>query len=175
MRKELLQATRDRAMLFMLLVAPLIQIVAFGYAANLSFERADTVVVDEDGSPESRAFVDGLAADGTFRVLEVPTVERAERKLRSGDAQVAVVVPKGFGRKVLELSRANVQVLLDGSDPSRGLQAGYAVEVYATERSMRALAKLPTQAMAASPRLMLVPRLLYNPALKGRRRRFCSW
>ena len=168
MRKELLQATRDRAMLFMLLVAPLIQIVAFGYAANLSFERADTVVVDEDGSPESRAFVDGLAADGTFRVLEVPTVERAERKLRSGDAQVAVVVPKGFGRKVLELSRANVQVLLDGSDPSRGLQAGYAVEVYATERSMRALAKLPTQAMATSPRLMLVPRLLYNPALKGR-------
>jgi ABC-2 type transport system permease protein len=168
-RKEFLQATRDRAMLFMLLVAPVIQIVAFGYAANLSFEHADTVLVDEDGTVEGRDFLEGLSAEGTFATTAVPTVADAERRLRNGEAQVAVVIPRGFGRRTLEGSRAEVQVLLDGSDPSRGLQAGYAVEAYATTRSMRALAQQGgTQAMAGAPRLVLIPRLLYNPALKGR-------
>lgn len=169
MRKELLQAARDRVTLFLILAAPVIQMIAFGYAANLSFERAETVVVDEDHTAEARAFLDGLAADRTFRITLAPTVADAERRVKDGDAQVAVVIPRGFGRKVLEGSRAEVQVLLDGSDPSRGLQAGYAVEAYALDRSMRALLQQGgARAPAAAPRLALVPRLFYNPALKGR-------
>lgn len=166
-RKELQQATRDRRMLFLLLVAPLIQIVVFGYAANLSFEHADTVVVDEDHTAESRAFVDGLRAEGTFKVTSLPSVAEAEARVRDGAAQIAVVLPRGFGRDVAAGAATSVQALLDGSDPSRGLQAGYAFEAYAATRS--ALGRSPGAASLASvPRLVLVPRLLYNPALKGR-------
>lgn len=174
-RKELQQATRDRRMLFMILVAPLIQIVVFGYAANLSFEHADTVVVDEDHTGESRAFVDGLRAEGTFHVTPVTTVAEAEARVRDGGAQIAVVLPRGFGRDVAAGSDTSVQALLDGSDPSRGLQAGYAFEAYAATRSAlragaaaRAVESGASRDLAVVPRLVLVPRLLYNPALKGR-------
>ena len=49
-RKELIQALRDRQMLFMIVAAPMIQIVLFGYAAQLEFKHADTVVVDEQAA-----------------------------------------------------------------------------------------------------------------------------
>jgi ABC-2 type transport system permease protein len=161
-RKELLQATRDRRMLFMLLVVPLIQIIVFGYAANLAFEHADTVIVDQDKSAESRAFRNGLAAEGTFHVTEVPTVADAEAEVTAGRAQIAIVIPHGYGRRLNAGERVSVQALMDGSDPARGVQAGYAVEAYAATRA------LPVPPTEPVPRLLMVPRLLYNPALKGR-------
>ena len=164
-RKELLQATRDKRMLFMILVAPVIQIVVFGFAANLAFEHADVVVVDEDQTQESRDFVEGLGVEGTFHVTYARDVTEAEGAVRDGHAQMAMVVPREFGRRAMAGSRATVQVLLDGSDPSRGLQAGYAVEAYATLRTAKAAPALP---VSVAPRVTLTPRLLYNPALKGR-------
>jgi drug efflux transport system permease protein len=161
-RKEFLQATRDRRMLFLLLVAPLIQIIVFGYAANLAFEHAETVVVDQDKSAESRAFREGLAAEGTFHVRELDTVERATDEVTAGRAQIAVILPHAYGRRLSAGQPVQVQALMDGSDPSRGVQAGYAVEAYAASRA------LPAVPPVGVPRLLLVPRLLYNPALKGR-------
>lgn len=165
-RKEFLQVTRDRRMLFMILVAPIFQIIAFGFAANLAFEHADVAVVDEDATNESRAFVDGLSAEGTFHVIHVATVAEAEAEVRDGHAQMAMVIPKNFGRRATAGLGPAVQVLLDGSDPSRGLQAGYAVEAYAQVETLK-LAQ-PAPAGVSVARLVLVPRLLYNPALKGR-------
>jgi len=59
-RKELIQALRDRRMLSMLLMVPTLQVVIFGYAANLEFDHARTVVVDDDRTEESRDFLRGL-------------------------------------------------------------------------------------------------------------------
>ena len=161
-RKELLQATRDRRMVFMLLVAPLIQIIVFGFAANLSFEHADTVLVDQDKTAESRAFRDELAAEGTFRVSEVESVAEAQAEVVAGRAQLAVVLPHGFGRRLNAGEHVQIQALMDGSDPARGVQAGYAIEAYAATRAP------PTMPAVGVPHLILVPRLLYNPGLKGR-------
>jgi ABC-2 type transport system permease protein len=162
-RKELLQSTRDRRTLFLLLVAPVLQVVVFGYAANLAFEHADVVIVDEDRSPESRSFAADLGAEGTFRVRHAASADEAESALRSGDATSMVVLPRGHGRRVVAGEPTELQVLVDGSDPSRAIQAAHALERYAASRT-RAVAP----STAAVPRVVLEPRLLYNPALEGR-------
>lgn len=164
-RKEFLQATRDRRMLFMLMVAPVIQIVVFGFAANLAFEHADVVALDQDRTQESRAFLEGLGVEGTFKLSYASSVAEAETAVQNGTAQIAIVVPQGFGRRSTAGLPTDVQVLLDGSDPTRGLQAGYAVEAYALTRSARMVSAAVSQGV---PQVLLVPRLLYNPALKGR-------
>lgn len=161
-RKEFQQALRDPQLLTMILLAPLIQIVLFGYAAQLEFKRADTVVVDEDGSPESRAFVDGLGAEGTFQLRAVPDVRAATEALRDGKAAVAMFVPRGFGRDRAAGRPAAVQVLYDGSDPTRGVAASAAIEAYAASQ-LRAPPGLAVGMIA------LEPRLLYNPGLDSQR------
>ena len=158
-RKELTQALRNRQMLAMIVMAPLLQILLFGYAAQLEFRRADTVAVDQDRSAESRAFLDDLGADRTFRVRDVPDVAAATGALRDGTAAVAVIVPAGFGRDRGAGRAAAIQVLHDGSDSTRGVAASAAIEGFAATRMPRGRAG----------GVVLEPRLLYNPALESQR------
>lgn len=162
-RKEFVQALRDRRMLFMISVAPLVQIVLFGYAAQLEFRRADTVVVDQDRSAESRRFVEELAADGTFAVREVPDVDAATAAIRDGRAAIAVIVPRGYERDRTAGRAVAVQVLSDGSDPTRGAAAAAAVEGFAATQMRAPPGRRPFG------RVVLEPRLLYNPQLKSQR------
>ncbi len=168
-RKELLQAFRDKRMMAVILIIPVMQLTVLGFAANLEFNRADTVVVDDDRTERSRAFTTGLAADGTFVLRDVDTVAEAEGALRANTAIVAVVIPRGYGRDVDAGVPARVQVLVDGSDPTRGVAASAALEQYAALLSVRTtLARLPAGAAPEVPRVSLEARLLYNPSLKSR-------
>jgi ABC-2 type transport system permease protein len=166
-QKELIQALRDRRVLFMLTMVPVIQMTIFGYAANIEFNRADTVVVDEDRSPESRAFVEALAADGTFASRSAQTLAEAERVLVEGGAAIALVLPRAFGSDVSSGRRVAVQALVDGSDPSRSIGASAAIEQFCQRRSLE-LVRARLGGVPALARVVLEPRLLYNPALKSR-------
>lgn len=168
-QKELLQAFRDKRMMAVVLGIPVLQLTILGFAANLEFVRADTVVVDEDRSPRSRAFVAGLSADRTFVVRSVPGMQEAEGALRANTATVVVVIPRGYGRDLDAGVPTQVQVLVDGSDPTSSVAASAAVEQYAALVSMHeAAARMPPGAVIAVPRITLEPRLLYNPSLKSR-------
>ena len=53
-RKEVRQTVRDRRIMFMLIVAPLVQTVIFGFAVDYDVDRVPTVVVDRDRTAASR-------------------------------------------------------------------------------------------------------------------------
>ena len=67
--KELLQLRRDHKMLPLIFAAPILQIVAFGYAVNTEVRDVPMVVVDQDRSPGSRELVDRFVASGYFTLL----------------------------------------------------------------------------------------------------------
>ena len=67
MRKEVSQTVRDRRIMFMLIVAPLLQTVVFGFAVDFQLDHVPTLVVDHDASAQSRQHVRRLLADGTLR------------------------------------------------------------------------------------------------------------
>lgn len=168
-RKELIQAFRDRRMLAMLLMVPVVQVIIFGYAANLEFNHARTVVVDDDRTAESRALVDGLGAEGTFEIRSVATDREALRIMQLGEAHVAVLIPRKLGEKIRAGLPAEVQVLVDGTEPTRAVGAAAAIQAYIAQKSADvSLARLPVGAAPAIPRVGVQPRLLYNPSLKSR-------
>ena len=63
-RKEMRQTLRDRPMVAMLIVAPMIQLIVFGYAINFDVDRIPTVVCDEDDTEESRSLIQQFLAGG---------------------------------------------------------------------------------------------------------------
>lgn len=183
-KKEVRQTARDRRMLFLLIVAPVIQLFVFGHAVNLEVDRVPTVVVDRDGSHLSRAHLQRLLADGTLREVErLQSVVAAERRLETGREAVVLVIPSGFARDVVRGRGATVQLILDGSDPNRAGVAGAAVAEYFARRNeelARAAAgrRLPSADSPALPVLkvplpkVLVPdvqvkaRVFFNPGLE---------
>jgi ABC-2 type transport system permease protein len=167
-RKEVRQTVRDRRIMFMLVVAPLLQTVVFGFAVSFDVDRVPTVVVDLDRSAESREHARRLLADGTLRrSAAARSVAESEHDLDDGRAAAAVVLPEGLGADLAAGRPAEVQVVLDGTDPNRAIVAGGAVSRYFGElaetmvRDRAAARGLPPLAQVEA-----VPRIAYNPSLR---------
>jgi len=168
-RKETLQTVSDKRMVAMLLVAPLVQLVVFGYAIDFKVDRVPTVVLDEDGSSFSREHARRVLADGTLRLVRsVSTREDADRALETGEAAAALIVPKGLARKLDRGETAELQILLDGTDPNRSTVAGMTASRYFTEAGLElARDQLARRGVSPPPRpeLKHAPRLANNPSL----------
>jgi ABC-2 type transport system permease protein len=172
-RKEVRQTVRDRRIMMMVVAAPMIQTLIFGYAVDFEVDRVPTLVVDLDRSAESRAHARRLLADGTLRrVGQLDSVVRAEEEVDDGRAAAAVVLPRGLGADLAARRAAEVQVILDGSDPNRASIAGAAASRYFGERGedlvrdrLRAAGRPEPAQVQASPRVAYNPRLKTAPYL----------
>jgi ABC-2 type transport system permease protein len=167
-RKEVRQTIRDRRIMFLLVVAPLLQTIILGSAVNFDVDRVPTVVVDRDGTSESRMHARRMLADGTLlRSGTAGSAAEAEREIDDGRAAAAVILPPRLEADLAAGRPAEVQVVLDGSDPNRATVAGAAVSRYFGEvgESLARQRILATGATAPA-QIEAVPRISYNPGLK---------
>lgn len=158
-RKEFRQIFRDPRLRRVIFVAPMIQLLAFGYAVSTDVRNVATLVVDHDRSRASRELVEAFTASGYFRVLGY--AERPAdlvRALDHGDAVVGIVVPRGFERDAAE-GRARVQILLDGTNSNLATVArGYAERIVLSQGSSE----------TPDPPVDLRSRAWFNPSLESR-------
>jgi len=167
-RKEVRQTIRDRRIMFLLVVAPLIQTVIFGFAVDFDVDRVPAVVVDRDGTAESRRHARRLLADGTLlRAGAARSAAEAEGELDAGRAAAAVILPRGLGADLAAGRAAEVQVVLDGTDPNRATVAGAAASRYFGEVGEEiARERLEARGLRAPVRIDVVPRIAFNPGLR---------
>jgi ABC-2 type transport system permease protein len=169
--KEFFQLARDRKMIPVLLVGPIAQLLALGYAANMDVTSIPLVLVDEDRTAESRALLERFTGSGYFALAgSLDTADAAEPWLVDGRAQVALVVPAGYAADLTAARPPRLQVVADGTDSNSallGLQ-------YATRIVQGLGAELVARRLerASRPvgigRVELQPRVWYNPDLKSR-------
>ncbi|MFP2907553.1 ABC transporter permease [Pyxidicoccus sp. 3LFB2] len=166
--KEVRQTARDKRVMALLTLVPIIQLFVLGFAVNFDVRHVPTAVVDRDGSSGSREHARTLLAGDTLDLKAVVRDERAAQELvERGEASVALVFPPDFQEDLLRGTGAQVQALVDGSDPVRSGVAGDAVTRHAAQRAagmMRAEA-LARGETPPRPAVELVPRVLYNPEL----------
>lgn len=171
--KEFRQILRDKRMFFMLIFPPIIQLLIFGYAINYDVKDVRTAVCDFDRTAQSREFVRGLLADGTFVAAGVPgDCARPELSVRTGDAEVALVIPPGFAKAQLRGEPVAVQALVDGTNPLVGRFARDTIGAYASfaslpiARERLANAEVLQGTAVTRAAVALEPRLLFNPEMK---------
>lgn len=163
--KELRQTMRDPRMRNQLMMQPIIQLLIFGYAADFSVDHVPTVIVDEDQTSVSREHIQRLLADGTLEDAGTADEVTANEKIDAGDAAVAVIIPHGFAEAIDGGKTASVQVILDGSNPTRsGTAGGAAARYFATAGAERMASQPGPKRSSGSVRFQ--PRVLYNPQMK---------
>ncbi|MEB3322713.1 MAG: ABC transporter permease, partial [Synechococcaceae cyanobacterium] len=130
-RKELQQILRDRQLLRLLILPPILQLLLYGYALNPDVRHIRLGVVDHARVAASRELVSALTENRVFRLAAAPAhekelVERVER----GDLAVGVVIPPEFRRDLAAGRSAAVQVFLDGVDANTaGIAQGYLTRI----------------------------------------------
>lgn len=148
--KELRQTVRDRRVLALLIIAPALQLFVFTVAVDLEVEDVATAVVDQDATQTSRRLVEAMLAEGTLRdAARFESVGEAEDAMVAGEVQAIVVLPAGFSRSLVRQEAADVQVLIDGSDPNRGNAAAAAARGF----------------LGGATGSAVETRVLYNPSL----------
>jgi len=127
-RKEFRQVFRDTRMLRVIFVAPIVQLIVFGYAVSTDVRHTRTFVVDHDRTATSRALVAAFAASGYFDIVGGASDPAAlVRALERGDATVGLEIPVGFAAALDDAAGATVQVVLDGTNSNIATVArGYA-------------------------------------------------
>lgn len=161
--KELVGIRRDPKLLRLVFVAPIIQLMVFGYAVSTDVRHTRLFVVDHDRTAESRALVESMTSSGYFRL-----VGRSDRPrdlvaaLDGGRAVVGLQVPAGYSARMRQPGGASVQVLVDGTNSNIATVAlGYAEQIVRTHG-------LATAAAGFRPPVDLRERAWYNPALLSR-------
>jgi ABC-2 type transport system permease protein len=170
--KEFLQALRDRRIAGIVFVAPLIQILVLGYAANLDVRDVRLAVLDADGTPSSRELAARFDRSGSFRIAEHAGSEAELREaLDRGRAKAGLCVPAGFEADVLSGRGASVAILVDGTDT---LTAGVALahgNAIAAEFSREAVAARMARLAGAAPApgaVGIEARAWFNESLESR-------
>ncbi len=165
-RKELIHLRRDRRMLPIVFVIPVIQLTLLGLAANFDVEDLSLVVVDGDHSATSRAIAQRLDAGEAFELVGVTdSYQEAELAIDQGRAELAVIVPPGTDRALHRGEQAEIPVWVDGTDTNRALGAQRYVEQILRDVSSE---RLPT-VQNTLPYGMPDPRsrVLYNPTFQS--------
>ena len=140
--KEFLHIIRDRRSMLILLAVPVVLLLLFGYAVSTEVKNVRVAVLDSSHDVLTRKACDRLA----------------------GKVDVAVVFGNGFAADLVHKGTAEVQLLVDGTEPNQAtIRLQYVMQVLA---SMRQDA---VSGNADNVRMNIVPvtRMLYNPQQKS--------
>ncbi|MCX7919347.1 MAG: ABC transporter permease [bacterium] len=116
-RKEFIQLFRDKKSLPPIFIAPIFQLIVFGYVITTDIKHISMVVCDLDNTPVSRQVVDSFTHAGYFTIkYRVTSPQQIDAYLDSGKAKVAVHIPHRFMEKLTNYETVPIQILIDGSD-----------------------------------------------------------
>src|SRR5262245_48110229 len=115
-------------MIPIIFVAPVVQVLVFGFAANTDVTHVPMVLVDQDRSAASRDLVARFVQSSYFELVgDEARADDADRWLATGRAQMALVIQHGFGDALASGGVGRLQIVADGTDASSASVAlGYA-------------------------------------------------
>ena len=152
---DLKRRLRNRSLLVQAFVGPiaLAAIISLAFGSGTSIE-ATVGVVDEDGSPPTRAFAEGLvdASEDGLEFVAVDGAGGARRMIDDGDLDAAVVVPSGFVASLAGDDPADVEALTDDDgNPVASAVARSVAETFTARAEAGRLAAATTVASGGSP------------------------
>ena len=130
-QKEFAQFFKDKKLLPLVFVAPILQLIFLGYAASLDVKNIAFVLCDLDKSSESRKLVEAFTNSGYFS-MEYSTEDYSDvqKYLDNSQAGMALVIPPRFGDKIVRREPVDVQILFDGSEGnSTAIASSYAMQI----------------------------------------------
>jgi len=173
--REAMQIRRDPVRLVFSFIgsAALLLIMSFGISQEV--REIPFAVLDQDQSPESRAYLSGFEDSDWF--LQRPAISDAEdldRRMASGELALALQVPPDFGRSVRRGEAPEIAARIDGTDTGRaGTVESYVAGAHAHVLTVGARSALPLTGLGApagpdgAAPARLEPRFQYNPAMES--------
>lgn len=118
-QKEFYQIKRDKRTIAIILAMPILQLLLFGYAASTNVDHIPTVVLNNDIGADSRELLNAFTNSQYFDIDYIATsTDEMEEYIGVGHAQAGIVIPAGYSNDIKSGKTAQIQIIVDGSDPT---------------------------------------------------------
>jgi len=115
--KELQQMRRDKKLYPLLFVAPILQLIIIGYAANFDIHNISMAVLDRDQTQLSRQYLRCFHHNGYFNIkYHVSERNQIYRLLDKGKVKIGIEIPIDFERKLRKGAPSSAQFIVDGTE-----------------------------------------------------------
>ncbi|MBX2892764.1 MAG: ABC transporter permease [Saprospiraceae bacterium] len=130
-QKEFLQVFRNKTMLPLLLVMPVVQTLLLSFAANYEVKNLALAVVDRDLSPASRQLTDKFSASGYFQVKQFSlAAKEADRTMAADKVDLILEIPANFERDLVREGKSSITLTANAINATKaGLGLGYAQNI----------------------------------------------
>ena len=127
--KELL---RDPVRLAFALLGAVFMMIILGFGISLDVEDLAFATLDQDQSPQSRAYLEAFRGSRYFAEREpLENMQDLHARLQRADIKLAIEIPAGFGRDLYAQRQPEVGIWLDGGLPFRAeTSRGYVEAVH---------------------------------------------
>ncbi|MFC2015365.1 ABC transporter permease [Chloroflexota bacterium] len=131
LRKEILHIIRDYRNVFLVTLSPACLLFLLAYIFSFDVGQIRLAILDQDRSMVSRQYVASLSKDPDITLAHsASSQEEILTLLEGGDVDAGLVVPPGFANAVHAGRPAQVQAVVDGTDPFVGGQVLRSVEAH---------------------------------------------
>jgi ABC-2 type transport system permease protein len=171
MRKEWWHIVRDRRTALLVTLSPVFFLVVLAYSFSVEIKDVSLAVMDYDHTPLSRSYLQMLTASGDLKTCcQAANYDEIEGWLTDGRVKAALIIPPNFAQQAYAGETAQVQVIVDGTDPNTANHAIRHIVSRSANFSTRLLsaelARLGTPLPADTSPVDVRLRTWYNPSLK---------
>lgn len=165
LQKEFRQIFRDKIMLPIIFIVPVVQLLILSYTATFEIKNTRIVIVDQDHSQASRELVFHFESSSFFKVVaRQQNYQQASEWLQYGDADQLIVIEADFEKKIKTNQPAKVLLVTDAINGSAAsLMNAYAQQVIQGFNKNLLAEQIPLQNKPIQ--LKAEPLFWYNPKL----------
>lgn len=169
--KEWLQIRRDRRSLILSLIAPVLLVLLFGFALTMDVKHVSTVIYDQSRTSSSRGFIEKFSHTEYIDITAYAEDYRGiDSLINSGECIMAVVIPVDFEKNIKAGKKAQIQLIVDGSDSTSATVAtGYVKAIMMSYNIDMKISGLKQAGFSELPiPVDIKSRVWYNPELESR-------
>jgi ABC-2 type transport system permease protein len=116
-QKEFRQIFRNKAMLPIIFVLPLLQLLILSNAASFEIKNIKFSYIDNDHSAASRELISKFQASNYFNIIEsFPSKKEADFQMQTGKVDVILEIPNHFERNLIKENGTNLSVSINAID-----------------------------------------------------------
>jgi len=162
-KKEFLEILRQKEMHFMMIVAPIFQLLLLGYIVTTDIKNVPVGIIDLSTKHSSTRIINRIEGSNLFQVkYKSRTNRNVVQELRKGEVKVVVVFRDPVKRGKGLVKYPEIQILMDGIDSnSSQIAAGYlngVIQKYMID---------DLRPLGVSPIVKGKPLIRFNPELRS--------
>lgn len=161
-QKEFYHIARDPLTLSIMFILPAVMLIILGYAISTEFKNTSFVVLDQSKSSASHSLIEKINANSYFSLESYILHENEiEESFRQGKCKAALIIPAQFGNSLLHEGYADIQLVLDASDPNEASTIANYFQMIVLQYQQDNRAQINTQYINHEIKM------LYNPQMKS--------